>query len=288
MQADPMVAMMAIGKSLNLNDRETQPDGLGRSLDCIVLRTYGADLMDATELLKELEKHDIIFLEKAGRWSLRAPRGSLTDDLHRRIDKHKEELVEILRSESPSPEPAAAPLVPEGRVGEHRAPCPTCGDTWCWPTVSSETGELGWVCARCFTASLSSPKDLLILPAGDSAPISPLRDTRLRTDSIPSHKGGRRLDTGNGSDRHHPEALELDEFPYRWRNPAGVPSRIHQYQCPLCHGAQMMQTDTPGVWYCGTCHSIRRLIIGGETSHARDEDLSDVGRTLAPEAGAEA
>jgi hypothetical protein len=263
------------------------------------------------EVLKELEKRSITPWLEAGRLCLRARRGSLPEDLLQRIREHKPELIARLypdasppeaaasqtgpAAEPPLPEPAESELAPpadprprEGRVGEHRSPCPTCGDTWCWPTVSSETGELGWACARCFTASLSSPKDLLILPAGDSAPVSPLRDTRLRTESIPSHKGGRRLDTGNGSDRHHPEALELDEFPYRWRNQAGAPSRLHQYQCPLCHGAQMMQTDTPEVWYCGTCHSIRRLIIRGETSHAQDADLSDAGRTLATEAGAEA
>ena len=260
--------------------------------------------MDAIEeVLKELEKRGITLRLEAGRLRSYARRGSLTEDLDERIREHKTELIARLcpdasppeaaasqtgpAAEAPLPEPAD-PRPREGRVGEHRAPCPTCGDTWCWPTVCDRTGELGWACARCFTASLASPKDLLILPAGDSAPVSPLRDTRLRTDSIPSHKGGRRLDTGNGSDRHHPEALELDELPYRWRNHAGAPSRIYQYQCLLCHGAQMMQTDTPEVWYCGTCHSIRRLIIRGETSHAQDADLSDAGRPLAPEAGAEA
>ena len=173
MQARPLVAMMAIVKTLNLNDRETQPDGLGRSLDWIVLRTYGADLMDATELLKELEKLDIVPWEKEGRLRLRAPRGSLTDDLRRCIDKHKEELVEILRSESSSPEsepaPPADPRPREGQVGQHRAPCPTCGDTWCWPTVSDETGEHDWACATCL---VSHSQPIRFMPEGGGEPIT--------------------------------------------------------------------------------------------------------------------
>jgi hypothetical protein len=174
MQAHPMMAMMAIRKSLSLNDPETQPDGLWRSLDYIVLRTYGADLMDATELLKELEKRDIVPWEEAGRLRLRARRGSLTDDLRRRIHEHKEGLVEILRAESPSPEPAAAPLLPEGRIGEHREPCPDCGNTWSWPTVSGETGELGWACARCL---VSRSQPIHFIPEDGGEPITVPLDT---------------------------------------------------------------------------------------------------------------
>ena len=118
------------------------------------------------ELLKELEKRGITPRLEAGRLRSYARRGSLTEDLDQRIREHKMELIARLdpdasppeaaasqtgpAAEPPLPEPAesepapqAATLPPEGRVGEHRAPGSTCGDTWCWPAVSSETGELG-------------------------------------------------------------------------------------------------------------------------------------------------
>ena len=111
--------------------------------------------------------------------------------------------------------------------------------------MSEQTGHHGWVCATCFTASLSSPEDLLIQPGGSGAPVRLLAsDPRLRVDEIPERKGQKLLDIGNGPDRHHPEVLELDELPFRWRNQSGAPSRVHHHQCTLCGGAQLVQADT--------------------------------------------
>jgi hypothetical protein len=82
-----------------------------------------------------------------------------------------------------SPQASAATPAPLGKVGRHGASCPTCGDTWQWPTSRG-----GWVCSLCSCAApggvqIATP-DRDILEAGAGGQPEWIRERDMSPESV--------------------------------------------------------------------------------------------------------